>query len=61
MIGKLSQAVVVAGAAYRSQEDFRHLTGMTASEMVVDSGAWDTQASCDLHLRFRLALRFKLW
>ncbi len=43
VIGKLSQAVVVAAAAYRDQGGFQQLTGIERTAMVEDSGSWDTQ------------------
>ncbi|KAK9842880.1 hypothetical protein WJX74_003838 [Apatococcus lobatus] len=43
VIGKLSQAVVVAAAAYRDQSGFQQLTGIERTQMVEDSGSWDTQ------------------
>ena len=50
VIGKLSQAVVVAAAAYRDQSGFQQLTGIERTQMVEDSGSWDTQVH-RLHLR----------
>ena len=34
--GKISQAVVVAAAAYRSQDEFQTRTGITQSQLIVD-------------------------
>lgn len=45
VIGKLSQAVVVAAAAYRDRSGFQQLTGIEQTHMVEDSGSWDTQVA----------------
>ena len=50
VIGKLSQAVVVAAAAYRDQCSFQQLTGIEHAHLIEDSGSWDTQASWSLQL-----------
>ena len=56
VIGKLSQAVVVAAAAYRDQSGFQQLTGIDQTHMVEDSGSWDTQVSLLPSDTFRYAL-----
>ena len=37
MAGKVSQAAVLAAAAYRDEETFRRITGVTQSKLVVDT------------------------
>ena len=49
MVGKLSQAVVLAGAAYRDEATFRERTGIANTKLVCDP-VFDTQVSNDLTL-----------
>ena len=44
MVGKLSQAVVLAGAAYRDEATFRERTGIANTKLVCDP-VFDTQVS----------------
>lgn len=43
VMGKISQAAIVAGAAYRNQETFRHQTGITNSRLIRDKRFHDTK------------------
>lgn len=43
--GKISQAVVVAAAAYRDLETFRQRTGITNTKLIKDLKHVDTQVS----------------
>jgi hypothetical protein len=48
-MGKVSQAVVVAGAAYRDEAAFAKITGITNVKMIDDKGKTDVQVrSCHL-------------
>ena len=44
-VGKLSQAVVIAAAAYRDEATFRERTGITNSRLVVDKKNKDCHVS----------------
>ena len=44
-MGKLSQAVVIAAAAYRDEATFRERTGITNSRLVVDKKNKDCHVS----------------
>ena len=44
VVGKLSQAVVLAGAAYRDEATFRERTGIANTKLVCDP-VFDTQVS----------------
>jgi hypothetical protein len=43
VVGKVSQAVVVAGAAYRDSEAFARITGIANTQMIDDKGKTDVQ------------------
>lgn len=43
VMGKISQAAMVAGAAYRNQETFRHQTGIANSRLIRDKRFHDTK------------------
>ncbi len=43
VVGKLSQAIVLARAAYRDHDGFQTITGADCSQMVEDQGPRDTQ------------------
>lgn len=43
VMGKVSQAVVVAGAAYRDEAAFAKITGITNVKMIDDKGKTDVQ------------------
>lgn len=43
VLGKVSQAVVVAGAAYYDEPAFTKITGITRVKMVDDTGKTDVQ------------------
>lgn len=42
MTGKISQAAVLAAAAYRDEETFRRVTGITSSKLVIDKDERNT-------------------
>ena len=42
-MGKISQAAIVAGAAYRNQETFKQQTGITNSRLIKDKVHHDTK------------------
>ena len=44
--GKISQAVVVAAAAYRDTDDFRARTGIDNSQLIDDEFHTNTHVSC---------------
>eukprot|EP00884_Botryococcus_braunii_P010106 jgi/Botrbrau1/19097/Bobra.0077s0011.1 len=43
VVGKVSQAVVVAGAAYRDSDAFARITGISNTQMIDDKGKTDVQ------------------
>lgn len=45
MAGKISQAVVIAAAAYRSEEEFQERTGITQSVLINDENHTNTHVS----------------
>lgn len=44
-MGKISQAAIVAGAAYRNQETFRKQTGIVKSRLIRDKVYHDTKVA----------------
>lgn len=52
VVGKISQAVVVAGAAYLDEKSFSLSTGILKSRLVDDKGHTDTQVSVELGLEY---------
>lgn len=50
--GKISQAVVVAAAAYRTEAEFRERTGIQKSKLIVDEFHTNTHVSIPIVLSF---------
>ena len=44
-MGKISQAAIVAGAAYRNEETFKQQTGITNARLIKDKLHHDTKVS----------------
>ncbi len=49
VLGKVSQAVVVAGAAYHDEASFQRITGISKSKMVVDKARTGAQVLPTIH------------
>ena len=48
--GKISQAVVIAAAAYRTEAEFRERTGIQQSKLIVDEFHTNTHVSLLTHV-----------
>ena len=46
MVGKIGEAIVLAGAAYREEDEFKELTGVSKAKLINDQNHYDTHVSC---------------
>lgn len=56
IVGKISQAVVIAAAAYRTEAEFKERTGIQKSKLIVD----DTHTNTHVSLPMRISCMYPL-